>query len=222
MALTLNSVATDNFNRASLGGNWAQLLGFTTGGDIIVMSNTHMAGNTNGAGSTDVCWARYVGTGSFTDDHYSENAILGGIGNNGENYRCGVLVRAGAGTGASRTAYGLEIYMDGTGDPATRTWRIFKTVTGTKTVLTSGGVSCGTGTRYGLAVVGSNIYALKDRVQVLTTQVDTAITTGLPGVLMSGGSADPTADNWEAGTASEASSSRAKLGGKLVGGLLIG
>ncbi len=195
---TLTSVATDNFNRASLGSDWAQLLGFTSGGDVAIQSSTYVSGTSNNTDTTDVCAARRI-TETFSNDQYAEIAILGGIGNNGGNYRLGVIVRASADTEGARDFYGLEVLMDGTGNPANRTWKIFKTVNGTKTTITSGSVSCGTGTKIALAVKGDKLRAYKDRVQVLTEQTDTALTTGKPGMLFSGGSTDPTGDTWESG-----------------------
>ena len=72
---TRTSVATENFNRAgpALGANWTNLN--STWADCQISASTVVAASaSNGANEAAAVW---VGTGSFTNDHYAEITIGG-------------------------------------------------------------------------------------------------------------------------------------------------
>ena len=103
MARTL--VASDNFNRASLGSDWSMVC--TIRGNIVITASTKVWGE-YAAIADDHPTAKWAGAGTFTDDQYSSAVLLDST-PPGSTYRFGVIVRASTGTNATRDYY--EAYV---------------------------------------------------------------------------------------------------------------
>lgn len=193
-AQTRTQVASDDFNRASLGADWAQLNAID--GNMTIFSSVKVDGSA--AGSIPAA-ARWVGAGSFTDDQYASMAVAD-FGFFGADYNIGVIARASADTEASRDFYYYRV--QDTGSPFTTT--LGKIVNGTNTVLgTSTAISWSAGDRIEIEVQGTTIRGLKNGT-VQHSATDSALTTGAPGITGSGGG-QPTGDNWVGGNLSTGS-----------------
>lgn len=187
-------VQTDNFNRASLGANWAQLA--PVNGNIAIFSSTYVSGG-NGGPDDSRQSARWVGSGTFTADQYSELAISN-LSDLNTDYGMGVICRASADTDAGRDYY--EAVVLATVGASTRTVRLGKYVNGTYTQLNSATMAWANGDRIGLECEGTTIRATKNGVALggSYTQTDTSLSSGQPGV--SGAGSDIIhGDDWEAG-----------------------
>ena len=98
------SIATDDFNRAALDSNWAQLNNGTAGA-VSIDSSIRIKGQYSSQPTDEHAMARWVGAGSFTDDQYSQVKLVNPLDNVGGNYRHGVIVRASADTNNARDCY---------------------------------------------------------------------------------------------------------------------
>jgi hypothetical protein len=191
MARTL--IATDNFNRASLDANWAQVN--SNGGTILIESSVRFRGsgaNLNGPA------AKWVGAGSFTDDQYSSVVIIS-LGNFGDNYHIGAIARASTGVDDSRDYYEARVDCDGT---STYTTKLLKYIDGTLTTLNSGSVAWSLNDRIEIECEGTTIRLCKNGTPLggAFTQTDSALSTGLPGVAAASGDASiANGDDWEGG-----------------------
>src|SRR5574343_131921 len=151
---TRQPVASDSFDRAdnsSLGADWGNT---TTGGGWGapgIASNACSGGNPTGNGRE--AGARWVGAGSFTDDHYA-SAIVAHPAQQDNNYRCGCQTRASADQDTARDSY--QFLYHRTGAPgASCTITINKIVNGTFTQLWSGSSVINNGSELVLESVGS-------------------------------------------------------------------
>lgn len=189
-----SSIATDNFNRASLGTDWAQL-NAVTGGSISINSSIRAAPGADQPPST-ASTARWVGAGTFSDDQYS-SLVLIGVGYWTADYNCGVVVRAGSGTDGSRSYYGASVEYTDSGSQNTR---LFKVVSGTYTSIYAAGVSWTDGDRIELEAEGTTLRVCKNGTPLggSFTQTDSSLTTGLPGIVI-GGVSVAYGDDWEGG-----------------------
>lgn len=178
-------VATDNFNRATLGADWAQLRPFD--GSIIITAN-QMAVEFLGA-------ARWVGAGTFTNDQYS-SLVLATLDFGGAEL-IGVLVRASGDIDGARDYYSYFDKEDVGGDLA----QLTKVVNGTETILDSRASTFVAGDRIELEVEGTTLRGMRNGV-VLVTVTDSALATGKPGV-MNDLTGQVFGDNWEGGNISE-------------------
>ena len=97
-------VASDNFNRASLGANWQQLL--PNSGNVTIFGSTHLETVDDGA-------ARWVGAGTFSDDQYSSLKIKS-IPGGGQGAFLGVLARASGDIDAAADYYAVRLSDDDT------------------------------------------------------------------------------------------------------------
>ena len=188
------SIATDNFNRASLGSDWAQLNSATS--DVTINSSIRIAG-TSDQPVSGAAAARWVGAGTFADDQYSSIEIIG-LGHWTNQYHVGVIVRASADTGTGRDFYGASVEYDASSSPYPT--RLYKIVNGTYTSIYSALVAWADGDKIELEVEGSELRVCKNGTPLggSFTQTDTSLTTGAPGVCVSGAGV-AYGDNWEGG-----------------------
>jgi hypothetical protein len=189
------SIATDNFNRASLDANWAQLNSFW--GSIGITASTRVYGSvdrTPGDGAA----ARWVGAGTFTDDQYS-SLVVGALTWLTTSYNIGVICRASADTDGTRDYYGASVCMDAAGP--TYTTVLYKVVNGTITTLHSAAATWAVSDRIELEVEGTTLRVCKNGTALggSFTQTDSSLSTGAPGVALGGGTTIY-GDDWEAGT----------------------
>lgn len=192
MARTL--IASDNFNRASLGADWAQL-NAGNAGDIVIDGSTRIRGSFGNQNVDDKATARWVGAGTFSDDQYSSLVLVNPVIFNGTTVRIGVIARASADTGAGRDYYEAYLLMDSGTTPTTR---LVKWVNGTRTQLHSAAVAWAANDRIDLECEGSEIRVCKNGTPLggSFTQTDTSITTGKPGVTATNSTFG---DSWEGG-----------------------
>jgi hypothetical protein len=188
-----SSVATDDFNRTdedplSGSGNWADLN----------FNNSRVALVSNKIQGTHAAHAiaRWVGTGTFTDDQYSSLVVatIGGF----TQSEVGVIARASGDTNANRDCYSYRV--KDANPPETR---LVKVVNGTETELNSStSVSWSNGDRIEIECEGTTIRGLKNGTSQYST-TDSSLTTGKPGVHgYNAGtlySAGVDGDSWEGG-----------------------
>ena len=173
-------VATDNFNRASLGANWAQLRPFD--GSIEIDSSTRLGANSLGAG-------RWVGAGTFTADQYAvlKLTTLGF----GGGERIGVIVRASGDIDTNRDYY--SFLDNNTGAVA----QLIKTVNGTETILDSRSSPFAAGDTIELEVEGTTLRAFRNGTLIYSL-TDSSLSTGNPGALNEQ-TGNVFGDDWEGG-----------------------
>jgi hypothetical protein len=202
-------VATDNFNRAALGANWANLN--TNWGTVQISGSTVV--NANASNTINEAAAVWVGAGSFEDDQYAEITI-GGLTFLSGDFVIGVIVRASTDTNGSRDFYFGYVAADGGGP--TYTTVIAKVVDGTRTVLHSAAVAWSDGDKLSLEAEGTEIRLCQNGVALggSFTRTDAALSTGSPGVIANGSA--PTGDNWEAGSLSSVEPNPLELSAPLV------
>jgi len=192
-----SQVASDNFNRESLGTtDWTQLnSGFCL---MQIRSSTLLETSheqsLDGAGA-----ARWVGAGTFSNDQYAELKIntLPAL---TTNSFIGVICRASADTDANRDYYFAVVSSDGSGPNYTTV--LGKVVNGTRTTLYSATNAWAVNDLISLEVEGSTLRLCKNGTALggSFTQTDTALTTGKPGITGSGvATTGPSGDDWTAG-----------------------
>lgn len=192
MARTL--VASDNFNRAALGADWAQVC--TTRGNIVINTSTRVWGEYAAIGD-DHPTAKWVGAGTFTDDQYSSAVLLDST-PTGSTYRFGVIVRASAGTNSTRDYYEAYVALI-TGLVTTH---LVKFVDGVATYIhTSSSPTWADNDRIELEVQGNTLRVCKNGTPLggSFTYTDTTapLTTGLPGISVTN---QMYLDDWEGGS----------------------
>lgn len=211
------SIATDNFNRATLDANWSQMN--SDNGSIAISGSTVAYGTSAATGSAsyhDGPSARWVGAGTFTNDHYSKIAVAG-LSTLAEQYHCGVVCRASADTNGTRDYFGAIVCaMAASG--GTQKVILFKVVNGTLTEISNQNVTYTNGDTISLEVSGASpsisLTVYKNDVAIGGNMTQTGISgpdTGAPGVHIAGGSGTLTGDSWEAGSIT-ASAVSIKLG----------
>lgn len=190
-------VATDNFNRASLGSNWANQN--TDWGTVRIVSDTVF--DANSANVNNEAIARWEGTGSFDADQYSE-VTIGGLSFLAAQFATGVIVRASADTNGARDHYFAEVQHDSGGPNYTTV--LGKVVNGTRAVLHSAAVAWANGDKISLEAEGTTLRLCKNGTALggSFTQTDSDLSSGKPGILANG--AGPTGDDWEGGDISSA------------------
>lgn len=207
MARTL--IASDDFNRAGpgLGSNWAQL---SSGrGDVVINSSTKVTGQF-GVLSNDHSAARWVGSGTFTDDQYASVKVQSLTSFAGTNDRVGVIVRASADTDANRDYYLATADADSA--TSTHLVRLSKWVNGTFTQIHSGNATLAENDRLELEAEGTTIRVCINGTAIggSFTVTDSDISTGKPGVATAG-NASCFGDDWEGGNLSSGSTLPLKL-----------
>lgn len=182
--MTRTPVATDDFNRASLDSDWAQLYSFW--GSVVIDTN-QVRGTSSDV--TQMAAVRWVGAGSFTDDQYAVLELTdisfagGGI---------GVIARASGDTDANRDFYFFRYNV------VAGVTELGKIVDGTETVLDTPSVTWSTNDTIEIECEGTTIRGLKNG-SVVSTETDSALTTGAPGICAFQGANLPLGDNWIGG-----------------------
>lgn len=179
------SVATDNFNRASLGtSDWTQL-NTSASGDVQIDTSTRIKGQYGTQPGGNRAAARWVGAGTFADDQYASirlatNPAAGDSPTNS----CGVIVRASSGTGASRNYYEAYVVQSAS---ASVTTVLAKWVSGTQTVIATGTSTWATNDLLSLEAEGTTLRVCRNGTPLggIYTVTDSSLSTGAPGVTMS-------------------------------------
>jgi hypothetical protein len=170
-----SQVITDNFNRASLGANWQQL--HPLWGDITINASTVVRGP-NSTVIANAQAARWVGSGSVTNDQYAalKYVTVGGIG--AADYGVGVICRASTDTDGTRDFYYFVVQDNQVAE-------LGKVVNGTATALHTASVTWASGDVVALEVEGTTLRACKGTTPLggSWTQTDSSLTTGGVGVL---------------------------------------
>lgn len=187
------SVATDDFNRASLDANWTNQ---NTGnaGNVLIDSSTRVTGQFAAQPTDQLPTARWAGAGSFTADQYAVARLLNVAAFNGSTIRAGVTVRA-AGNAGTRSCYEAVVKFDGA---STMTTELAKWVSGTRTILHSAAVAWANNDLIELEAEGTTLRVLKNGAALggSFTQTDAALTTGTPGIVVGQAAF---ADDWQGG-----------------------
>lgn len=194
------SVATDGFDRASLGTDWAQLN--TYNGTIRTQDSLYVNSTGNGQPGITAA-ARWVGAGTFTDDQYASLEIRV-LSYQSTSYNVGVICRASGDQDSNRDWYGASVCLDAS---SSYTTKLLKVVNGTVTELHSASVAWSVGDKIELEVEGTTLRLCKNGTALggSFTQTDSSLSTGLPGVAIALGSETTFyADNWEGGNLSSA------------------
>jgi hypothetical protein len=194
------AVATDNFNRASLGADWAQL-NTTLAGDVTVDASVKFRGQYSTQPTNQKSAARWVGAGTFTDDQYAKVKLLNpppADFSGGANCELGVIVRASADTNGAKDFYEVACVHVSAG-----TTNLCKWANGTRTLLATASVSYSANDTLELEAIGTGsstvVTAYKNGVAIagLAYTDTSALTGGVPGVTAS--SAALFGDDWEGG-----------------------
>jgi hypothetical protein len=181
------SVATDNFNRASLGSNWQGL--YTWDGNLTIQSSTLV----RGSGTANP--ARWNGSGTFSDNQYSSATIVTFGGVDTSNYYLGCICRASGDVDSSATNT-RDFYEFIVQDVSARRIELAKTVNGTRTILAfSATSSFANGDIISMEVEGTTLRGYRNGVLILSA-TDSDLTTGKPGLIGSDGT---TMDDWDGG-----------------------
>lgn len=190
--MSRTTVATDDFNRASIGTDWSAVN--SDFGSIVTVSSTHAEGSAQWPIATAIC-SKWVGSGSFNDDQWA-SVVIGAMSALSVDYYTGVAVRVGTGNNATRSYYGAIVCYDPSG--GNNTTKLFKVVAGTTTTLNSGTVAWANGDRIDLEVEGTTLRLCKNGTPLggAFTQTDSSLSTGLPGVV---GTSSTSGDDWQAG-----------------------
>lgn len=193
------SIATDNFNRASLGtSDWGQL-NTSLGGDVQINTSTTIKGQYSLQAVHQACVARWIGAGTFTADQYSKVAI-NTIAQPSNNSGIGVICRASADTGANKDFY--ELYIDGgTIGGNVYLTSLAKWVNGTRTVLYSNNETWVATDTVELECEGTTIRGMRNGSSLGSSWIvtDSSISTGSPGVTVAG-TGIFLGDDWEGGS----------------------
>lgn len=194
-------IASDNFNRASLGSNWANLVS-SAAGNITINASTTITGEFGAQPTNQIGAARWVGAGSITDDQYSSLVIVA-VAAYSSSVRIGVIARASSGTEAARDYYQFSIRGDSATTPLTT---LSKWVNGVETVLNEAALAWTAGDRIEIECEGTTIRACKNGTPLggAWTVTDSSIATGLPGVAASTGGGNFRGDDWEGGNVTSA------------------
>lgn len=173
------SIATDDFNRASLGANWTNI-NVSNGGNLSIDSSIRITGQYSSFGDdANAAVAMWVGAGSFTNDQYSSLKLTNFISaGQGASYPIGVAVRA-SGSDASRSYYAAVVK-----DSASNTTRLFKVVSGALTQLaTTTGTTWADNDVITIECEGTAIRVFKNATQITAlNSTDSSIASGATGV----------------------------------------
>ena len=189
-------VASDNFNRASLGSDWAQIN--SDAGSMAINGSVEIYGP-NALSVSDRQAVRWVGAGTFTDDQYSSLAITI-LSNLTTDYSIGVIARASADTNASRDCYQVCVCNDSAGPNYTT--QFGKIVDGTYTSFNSAAIAWSINDRVEIECEGTTIRVCQNGTPLggAWTVTDSALSTGAPGVNGAGSATFNGGDNWEGGS----------------------
>lgn len=194
-------IASDDFNRASLGSNWAQLAA-STAGNITIYTSTVVTGEYSVQPTNQIGAARWVGAGSFDANQYSSLAFVA-VSDYSSTVRMGVIARASANTEGGRDYYQLSVRGDSATTPLTT---LAKWVDGAETILNEAAVAWTAGDRIEIECEGTTIRACKNGTPLggAWTVTDSSLATGAPGVAFGAAGANWRGDNWEGGNVTSA------------------
>lgn len=191
-SLVASDALTGTTNTA-LGANWGQVGQFaSSGANVVYAASNRCYGHTD----SSECAARWIGTGTFSDDQYSSLEVYG-TGTETWSAYSGVIARASADQDGSRDYYYARI-LDRQ-DAGNNRVELSKVVNGTTTVLdnTPSTQSWSSGDRIEIECEGTTIRGLKNGTGYHSA-TDSALTTGKPGIYAL--TRDSlTGDNWEGG-----------------------
>jgi hypothetical protein len=175
-------VATDNFNRASLGANWEQVNPIAAVAQIV--GSTAFAGSVFGQEGT----ARWIGAGTFTADQCS-SVVIFDTPTGSNNYGIGAVVRASGDIDGARDYY-LALVAD--------TTYLLKIVNGSLSVLNIGSVTWTNGDRLEIEAEGTTIRLCQNGSPLggAWTVTDTSLASGQPGICGVGDPGICTGDDW--------------------------
>lgn len=196
MSLSRVLVASDDFNRASLGTDWTQ---YRPSWSITqIVSSLYIGGN-DLLSPQDAGGVRWDGAGTFADDQYSSLELVSLFDAASTGYQIGVVCRVSSDVDGARDLYGLSVTgLLSSGDYSTI---LYKVVNGTGTTLHSAYVPWTAGDRVELECEGTTIRAMKNGAALggSFTTTDASLASGKPGVSASGFLA-MIGDNWEGGS----------------------
>lgn len=189
-----SAIASDDFNRASLGAtDWTQL--------NAAWSNVQITGSTvfdaSASNANNEGAAVWIGAGSFSADQWSE-VTVGGLAFASIDWCVGVIARSTIDTGANRDFY--FFFVAGTSAGPNYTTVLGKVVNGTRTVLNSANQAWSNGDTISIECEGTEIRGCRNGTALggAFTVTDSDLSTGNPGILANGNTA-LTGDNWSAG-----------------------
>lgn len=192
------TIATDDFNRASLGADWSQIN--SSFNSVTINSSSRVAGTFQIQPTDEKGIALWVGAGSFTNDQYASVKLTSAPGG-GSSCGIGVVCRASS-SGATKNCY--EAWVDGA-FPSPVTY-LTKRVSGTRTVIfSSTSPSWTTNDLLELEVEGTTLRVCKNGTPLggSFTQTDSSLATGAVGVIAA--STGFFGDSWEGGNLSTSS-----------------
>lgn len=191
--MAYTSVATDNFNRASLGANWTQQ-NAANAGNIQINASIQIEGQYSAQPTDQHATAVWAGAGTFNDDQYSL-ATLVTLTDAGTAYRSGVTTRA-TGSASTRTHYEAYVIHNGVGN---KTTHLCRWVNGTRTAIANTTVAWAANDTIRLVSIGTSHKVYRNDVEIAAlSSTDANISTGKPGVSSTAGIY---LDNWDGGNA---------------------
>lgn len=191
----MSVLATDDFNRANnadLGANWTPISDGNSGGDNFTITSN--AAVSTGPDAADCCEG-YTGI-SWPNDQWSE-VTYGTAGADALGAGDGPCVRTVAGTPSTFDYY--RLIASGAG------WELGKFVDGAFTSIASGaGTTWADGDRAYLEVQGTTLIVKKNTTNgaggtTVTTQTDSSIASGNPGIAHSTSDTASKIDSWQGG-----------------------
>jgi hypothetical protein len=188
-------VATDDFNRASLGTtNWTQINSFN--GSITIFGSVRVGGSSAQppAGAMAAEWD----ADTFADDQYAL-IVIDALGHVSRNQNIGVILRASADTDGDRDYYYVAVGGDTFGTTEETTFG--KIINGTDTQFAQSTTPTWSTTEtIELEAEGTTLTVLKNGTALggSFTTTDSDLTSGFAGIIGAGGD-NVTGDDWEGG-----------------------
>lgn len=212
------TIASDDFNRASLGTtDWTQM-NTALAGDVQIDSSIKIKGQFGTQATDQKATARWIGAGTFSNDHYSSTLVVTTPTSSSTTNTIGAIGRA-SGSAGTRTFY--EFFVEG--DPTSPITTLNKWVNGTRTILAQAtGVTWAANDLIEIECEGTTIRGCKNNTVLGSggfsfttgstfTVTDASISTGAPGVVVSG-TAGIFGDDWKAGDMTAAAPTAALTG----------
>lgn len=194
---TRTPVATDNFNRASLGGDWTVV---SSGNSSVTIGSSTVFRGTGGASSDEGPGMGTWASDSFADDQYVSIEVT--FGNYGIYYNIGVMLRSDGAAFASCNMYYVLLIAN---DDTNPTIELGKRVGGSWSSLYSESVAFSSGDTLEAEVEGTSLRVFKNGTQLTNFDTtDSDISSGSAGALGAGGTDAVSGDNWIGGDLSGA------------------
>jgi hypothetical protein len=212
--MSRTQIATDPFTGTLA--NWALIDAWAAGNNTI-SSGLEGAGGSGGAGMNTACTDSgsmyWSGTGSFTADQYA-SAVITGWDFQSTSYVAAVLCRASGTTTQNSSQPGLQnfyaaVVCDDQGSGSGHTCAIVKVVNGSASTLgATVNLTYTNGDTVEMECTGSSTVTLnffQNGVSQFTrTDSSSPITSGSPGIMLSGGGIGVRASSWEGGNVTAA------------------